>query len=240
MLGKSKYPWRNIQVFKIITYLLAFSVNNIYAKPLKSLKGFEAGISEKGINLNLINDISDKNQIIFGLHNFEGNISDFQYSLIKPVPIFYSSKGLKIAFKRFITGTSKESGFFKKIELSLSSIKASSTIDLSNQIYYVGNLTLTCRTCEDVILETNNNSYKFIPSLSLGWQQKINQNFGFSISAGIQYFDAPDIIQRSSSNDNLPPYVKSKINSIVENANQELDKYGEIIPTISISTNYFF
>ena len=230
-----------IKVLKIISILLAFSENYIYAKPSQFSDGFEMGISEKGLNLNLINDISDKSQLTFGLHNFQGSILDLKYLLIEPVPIFYDSKGFQISFKRFITGSVKESGVFGKVGIGLSSIKASSNIDLGSQIYDQGSFTVTCRTCGSLILETNNNSYKFIPSFSLGWQQKINQKFSFSISAGIQYFDVPNIISKTSrGEENLPPYVMSKINSIIENSNQELDKYGEIIPTISISTNYIF
>ena len=231
-----------INFFKIISILLFLrgNYNYIYAKPIEFSDGFEIGISEKGLNLNLIKDISNKNQLVFGLHYFEGNISELEYSLIEPVPILYSSKGLEISLKRFITGSVKESGFFGKVGVGLSSIKASSNIDLSSQIYDAGVFTLTCRECGNLIVETNNNSYKFIPSLSLGWKQKINQNFSFSISAGLQYFDMPDVISKSSKGQDFPPYVKSKINSIIENTNQELDKYGNIIPTISISSNYVF
>ena len=63
-----------IKVLKIISILLAFSENYIYAKPSEFSDGFEIGISEKGLNLNLINDISDKSQLTFGLHNFQGSI----------------------------------------------------------------------------------------------------------------------------------------------------------------------
>ena len=49
----------------------------------------------------LINNISSKNQITVGLHNFDGNISNLEYDLSEPVPIFYSSKGFQVSFKRF-------------------------------------------------------------------------------------------------------------------------------------------
>ncbi len=163
-----------------------------------------------------------------------------EYDLSEPVPIFYSSKGFHISFKRFFTGNNIQSGFFKKVGLELSSLEASSTIDLSSQIYDLGELTLTCRTCGKVKIGTDNDSYKFIPSFSLGWQQKINENFSFSISAGIQYFEMPDVKLVSSNRENQPPYVQTKINSIIQHANQELDKYGNIIPTILITSNLIF
>ena len=173
------------------------------------------------------------------MHNFQGSILDLKYLLIEPVPIFYDSKGFQISFKDLLQAALENQVFLEKLN-RISSIKASSNIDLGSQIYQ-GSFTVTCRTCGSLLLETNNNSYKFIPSFSLGWHQKINQKFSFSISAGIQYFDMPNIISKTSrGEENLPPYVMSKINSIIENSNQELDKYGEIIPTISISTNYIF
>ena len=224
---------------KVLIFLIFFLCNYVTAKPNKLLDGLEIGISEKGVNFNLINNISSKNQVTFGLHNFYGNISNMKYGLSKPVPIFYSSKGFQMSFKRFFNGN-KRSGFFKKVGLGLSSLKASSTIDLSSQIYDSGALTITCRTCGKVKIGTDNNFYKFIPSFSLGWQQKINENFSFSISAGIQYFEIPDVKLLSSNSENQPPYVQTKIKSIIQNANQELDKYGNIIPTISITSNLIF
>jgi len=224
----------------ILIFLYLICGSSLQAKPTKFFDGLEIGISEKGANLNLINNISDRNQLTFGIHNFNGNISYLSYSLIKPTPILYSSKGIQFSFKRFITGDTSKSGLFKKFGLELSSLKASSTIDLSSQIYDLGGFTLTCRTCDDVIVETNSNSYKFIPSVLLGWQQKINQNFGFSISGGIQYYHIPKVKLNSSSNDNLPSYVQTKIDSILDNTNQELSKYGNIIPTISLSTYLYF
>ena len=225
---------------KVLFFLLFFFFNSVNAKPNKFLDGLEIGISEKGVNFNLINNISSKNQITVGLHNFDGNISNLEYDLSEPVPIFYSSKGFQVSFKRFFTGNNKQSGFFKKVGLELSSLKASSTIDLNSQIYDLGALTVTCRTCGKVKIGTDNDSYKFIPSFSLGWQQKINENFSFSISSGIQYFEMPDVKLLSSNSENQPPYVQTKINSIIQHANEELDKYGNIIPTILITSNLIF
>ena len=83
---------------------------------------------------------------------------------------------------------------------------------------------MTCRTCGEVILKTNNDHYKIIPSFVLGWQQKINDNFGFSIGAGLQYFELPDVIVNNTKGDNLPPYVQKKIDSIIANTNEEYSR----------------
>ena len=225
---------------KLSILLLFIFGSPLYVKPSEIFDGVEFGISEKGANINLINNISNKNQLSFGLHNFEGNIANLEYSLIEPVPILYSSKGLRFSFKRYLNSTTKESGFFTKLGLDLSSLEASSTIDLSSQIYDVGSFTLTCRTCGKAILKTDNSQYKFIPSLILGWQQKINENFRISIGAGIQYFESPVIILDNTKGDDFPPYVRKKINSIIDNTKMELDKYGNIIPTITINTTFVF
>ena len=45
------------------------------------------------IKISRKNNISNKNQLSFGVHNFEGNISHLEYLLIEPVPILYSSSG---------------------------------------------------------------------------------------------------------------------------------------------------
>jgi len=233
---------KKYHIFKgILSILLLFTCgSSLNAKPSKTIDGVEIGISEKGANINLINNISNKNQLTFGFHYFDGNIANLEYSLIEPVPILYSSKGLRFSFKRYLNSTTKESGFFTKLGLDLSSLEASSTIDLGSQIYDVGSFTLTCRTCGKAILKTDNSQYKFIPSLILGWQQKINENFRISIGAGIQYFESPDIILDNAKGDDFPPYVRKKINSIIDNTNKELDKYGNIIPTITINTSFVF
>ena len=225
---------------KLSILLLFVCGSPLYVKPSEIFDGVEVGISEKGANLNLINNISNKNQLTFGLHYFEGNVSNLEYLLIEPVPILYSSKGLQFSFKRYFNGTTKESGFFTKLGLELSSLEASSIIDLSSQIYDLGSITLTCRTCSDVVVKTSNSNLKFIPSFILGWQQKINENFGFSIGAGIQYFELPDVVLDATKDDNFPPYVQKKIDSIIENTNKELDKYGNIVPTITITTSFIF
>ena len=119
-------------------------------------------------------------------------------------------------------------------------MKGSSIVDLGEQVYDVGVLTMTCRTCGKIKVKTKSNSYQVIPSLMLGFQKKINKNFNFTISAGVQYIDIPDVIWEASNSNNFPPYVNNKIDSIIGNSNQRLDKYGNIIPTIKVSTNLIF
>ena len=50
----------------------------------------------------------------------------------------------------------------------------------------------------------------------------------------------PDVKLVFSNRENQPPYVQTKINSIIQHANEELDKYGNIIPTILITSNLIF
>ena len=225
---------------KLSIFFIFICGSPLFAKPSEIFDGIEIGISEKGANISLINNISNKNQFSFGLHNFVGNVSHLEYLLIEPVPISYSSKGIQFSFKRYLSNTSKESGFFTEFGLEISSLKASSTIDLSSQIYDLGSFTLTCETCGEVVLKTNNDNQKLIPSLILGWQQKINENLGFSIGAGIQYFELPHFILETTKGDNFPPYARKKIDSIIENTNKELDEYGNIIPSFTITTSFVF
>ena len=73
------------QMLRIGSYLSSlifiFLGKPLYAKPSEFINNIELGFSEKGPNINLIKNISDKNQITFGLHYFEGNISSVGYSL---------------------------------------------------------------------------------------------------------------------------------------------------------------
>ena len=211
----------------------------LYAKPSEFINNLELGFSEKGPNINLIKNISDKNQMTFGLHYFEGNISSVGYSLVEPVPIFFSSKGIQFSFRHFLNESSKKSRLFAQIGLDLSSLQASSVIDLSSQIYDFGNLTMTCRTCGEITISTSNN-YELIPSLLFGWQKKINDNFTFTLAAGVQYFNSSDFEWESANNINFPSYVTQKIDLITNHSNQELERFGNIIPTLKFSTTFKF
>lgn len=226
-----------------VKYFILFLLSSqafVNASPIKLFDGFQIGVSEKGPHLNLINNLSDKNQFIFGIHYFEGNISEFDYSLVEPVPILFDSEGLKFSFKHFFRGSNNNSGLFTQFGLDLSSLKASSRVDLGRQVYDLGNVTMTCRSCGSITFKTDKNSFQVIPSLMFGWQKKINKNTSFEIGLGIQYIDVPKVIWDNKSNSNYPNYVKNKIDLIVNDANKEIQKYGNIIPTISISTNFYF
>ena len=231
---------QKLQVRNYISILFFIILGrSVDAKPSAFINAIELGVTEKGPNLNLIKNISDKNQITFGLHYFEGNISSLEYSLTEPSPILFSSKGIQFSFKHFFNESPNKSRFFAQVGLDLSSLKASSVIDLDNQIYDLGNLTITCRTCGDIIISTRND-FKFIPSLLFGLQKKVNDNLSFTLAAGIQYFNIPNVEWENTDNLSLPSYVRNKIDLIAEQANQELDKYGNIIPTLKLSTTFHF
>lgn len=212
---------------------------SVHAKPYEFINAIELGLSEKGPNFNLIRNISDKNQLNFGFHYFEGDVSSLEYSLSKPSPVLYSSKGLQFSFKHFFNESSNKSRLFAQIGLDISSLKASSVIDLSNQIYDLENLTMTCRTCGDIIINTRND-FQFIPSLLFGLQKKVNDHLSFTLAAGIQYFNIPIVEWKNDDNIYFPSYVRKKIDMITANANQELDRYGNIIPTLKLSTTFHF
>ena len=209
----------------ILLLFLIFSAESLYSKPSKLINAIELGFSEKGSNFNLVKTISDKNQISFGMHYFEGNVSYIEYSLIEPVPVFFSSKGLQLSFKHFLNGSSNKSRLFAAVGLELSSLNASSVINLSEQIYDLGNLTLTCRTCGNITIRTSNN-FQLIPSFLFGWQKQIKDNLAFTIAAGFQYFNFPNVEWDSSKNANFPGYVEQKIHGITQNINKELKSYG--------------
>lgn len=231
---------QKLQVRNYISILFFIILGrSVDAKPSDFINAIELGVTEKGPNLNLIKNISDKNQITFGLHYFEGNISYLEYSLSEPSPILFSSKGLQFSFKHFFNEMHNKSSFFAQVGLDLSSLKASSVIDLGNQIYDLGNLTITCRTCGDLIISTSDN-FQFIPSLLFGFQKKVNDNLSFTLAAGIQYFNIPNVKWEDTGNLSLPSYVRNKIDLITEHTNQELDKYGNIIPSFKLSTTFHF
>lgn len=228
-----------LQRILYLTIFIIFFGESSYAKPSKFMNAYELGVGEKGVFLNLIKNLTDKNQLNFGLHYFDGNVSSIDYSLNESVPIFFSSKGIQFSFKHFLKGSVNKSGLFAQAGLDFSSLNASAVIDLGNQIYDSGDLTLTCRTCGEITV-SNKNNFQFIPSILLGLQKRINDNFTFTIAAGIQYLKFSNVEWEKSNEISFPSYVNQKINSITENANQELDKYGNLIPTFKISTTYHF
>ena len=78
------------------------------------------------------------------------------------------------------------------------------------------------------------------PLYYLDCKKKVNDNLSFTLAAGIQYFNIPNVEWENADNLSLPSYVRNKIDLIAEQANQELDKYGNIIPTLKLSTTFHF
>jgi len=99
---------------------------------------------------------------------------------------------------------------------------------------------MTCRTCGQIKVKTRNNSYNFIPSLSLGFQKQISNYFSLNISSGFQYLSVPSVTWEASNNVEFPSYVHNKIDSIIQNSTKNLERYGNIIPTINLSIRYIF
>ncbi len=215
--------------------------SHCYAQPLKKhIDGITTGVGEKGIYLGINKSLGKRNQIDLGFQQFKGNIASYGKGLVESVPVNYESQNIRFTYTRYLNNDYSSTGFYGQLGIDYSSIVASSTIDLSKQKYYLGNLEVTCNTCKDLIIEANNSKFQLVPSLSLGWQLMLNKNLSIKIGGGIQYFNLPNVTWRTNMENTPPKYVRDKIDTIENDFNNKLSKYPSILPTIFISSSYYF
>tara|TARA_B100000212_G_scaffold50502_1_gene32712 strand:- start:921 stop:1640 length:720 start_codon:yes stop_codon:yes gene_type:complete len=223
-----------------ITYIFS-NFSNCFAKPSdKYIDGITTGIGEKGIYFGINKRLGKRNQIDLGIQKIKVDIGSYDQDLFKAVPIKYESENIKFIYTRYLHNDSSSTGFYGQLGIDYSTISASSTIDLSKQKYYIGKFEVTCRTCKDLIVEAKNESSVLIPSVSLGWQLALNKKFYIRFGGGIQYFNLPNVSWRTNMESTPPKFVRDKIDNIEKDINDNINQFSAFLPTVFISTSYYF
>jgi len=217
------------------------------ASPLKP-DGITTSLSEKGLNFGVFKNLSNKNQLNIGIIYFNSKFLPFDIKYNddrikytdKSRKIQYENIGLNLGFKRFLTGDLLTSGIYMGLNGEVISPSLKSRINMANESYKSGNLTITCTTCGDLLIETDPDKLVFIPSLTLGYETKIRQNLKADLSLGVQYVNFPEIVWSYEEDYELPSQLSSRVDEGVADFNDDIDSIPNVIPTLKVGLTYMF
>jgi hypothetical protein len=212
----------------------------LHATPGRAIpiSGVSAGVSDKGGMVGTQSNISAKDQLELGLQYFNGPLLDFDAGLSKPLVLELKSTGLRIAYNRFLTGSSQSQGLFLQAGLNLHQMSGRSDIQLNDLSYQFSGLTITCRTCGSIRLISDQPPLYVIPSAGVGWQIRAGKKFLLKLHAGVQLYQPPKAIWTAPKH--LPYFAKQEIKTAVRRINQDIQAAGVVFPTASLQVTYLF
>ena len=184
--------------------------------------------------------IKDKNEINFAISYLDSDVFSFIPSKIDNQPIKVENFGLKANYKRFLNNRYAKNNYYLLLGLEASSFNISTTRDLTKETYSNNGLSLTCSACGNLILSNESNQLIVIPSVMFGYKRFITKKLALNFSAGIQYFNLPDIEWKTDTKYPPPSYVSERIDEIVSEINETAQKISDYIPTIYLSVSYVF
>ena len=198
------------------------------------------GLSEKGIYLDFIKNGNKKN--IFGIR-----INYLPEDFFTHKEIYVDGRnvkaeyfGLGMLYQHYFLSPESRSNFYLQANADISTFKLSHDIDLTKETYTHNNLQVTCSACGILTIQTDPDKVNIIPTVSLGYQYKITQNFKTNISLGIQYIDPGSLENFTNTQYSLPSYVQSRVDDWVQKTQNKMDKYSEFQPSINVGFSYSF
>ncbi len=234
-------------MFKIFPFLLFFfSISDLFNPSFgeqifnfkKNLQTYDLGFSEKGIYVGKAYYFN-KNSLEFGLNYIDTQIGEFKPLSQDSEQLKYSSNGISLAYLRYLNLPVTNSGPFLKLKLDINSLNFNTKIKISEHIYSSDNIILTCRSCPDLTISTDD-SIKYIPSFLLGWSHSFDNDILLNLGVGVQYLNINKIDWKLSDNSLLPAFANEKINQILyDYENTFLDKY-KILPLLEFKIAYRF
>ena len=206
----------------------------------KILAEIGTGLSEKGIYLDFIKNGNKKN--IFGIR-----INYLPEDFFTHKEIYVDGRnvkaeyfGLGMLYQHYFLSPESRSNFYLQANADISTFKLSHDIDLTKETYTHNNLQVTCSACGILTIQTDPDKVNIIPTVSLGYQYKITQNFKTNISLGIQYIDPGSLENFTNTQYSLPSYVQSRVDDWVQKTQNKIDKYSEFQPSINVGFSYSF
>ena len=97
---------------------------------------------------------------------------------------------------------------------------------------------VTCSACGILTVETDPNKLIFIPSLTIGYQKKINKRLYTNIEVGAQYIKLAEVIWSTNIGQDYPTFIEEEINEVVYDINAIRNDIINIIPTAKITLSY--
>ena len=148
--------------------------------------------------------------------------------------------GIGMLYQRFLLPKESRSNFYLQANADISTFKLGHDIDLTKETYTQNNVQYTCSACGILTIQTDPEKIHIIPTISLGYQYKITPNFKTNLSLGMQYIDPGSLENFTNTEYNLPAYVQTRLDDLVQKTQNKIDKYSEFQPSINIGFSYSF
>ena len=234
-----KINFRGLLYSSLLISSLIFNCKETYANEKRSITGINLGVYEKGPYLGIYSDINKRNQVEVGINYLDVPIGSYDANFSEKIKGRLSFAGLRLLYRRFYK-PKIDNGIYTEAGLELSRISAYSTIKLSELTYKSGNLSVRCPTCSSMDLSIRPSTFELIPSLSIGWKQKITPRISLNSSIGIQYKKIKNANWTYNTNQFMPLFVKNEVDQAIIKVNKDLEDLPTIFPTLMFSISYRF
>tara|TARA_B100000945_G_C20367250_1_gene590264 strand:- start:120 stop:908 length:789 start_codon:yes stop_codon:yes gene_type:complete len=211
------------------------NISSVQAEEQKLNVGFVTGFSEKGTYVGLSKTI-DKSIFEIGLNYLHPNLYKFKTNEGNDVEI--SNLGGEISYKLFTKKKADGSGFYAKATGELTNLSIKTKKDLTKEVGKIGGVSMTCSACGILTVETDPNKLIFIPSLTIGYQKKINKRLYTNIEIGAQYIKLAEVIWSTNIGQDYPPFIQEEIDNVISDINEIRNDIINIIPTAKITLSY--
>lgn len=196
------------------------------------ISGIQVGAAEKGLKLGFFSNTNEREQFGFGLQFFKGEAFRIEINDLSNSGIKLTSLGSNLSYSYFLVGNSSGNGIFMRGGLDLQRLEARAEVNLESLNFDASGVKVTCKTCGKIQLETINPFLNIIPSVGIGWQNKISDKIFVQLFVGAQYYSPPEISWNSSKK--LPFFARQEAKRIVSRLNRQVNEYGDIFPHASI------
>jgi hypothetical protein len=148
--------------------------------------------------------------------------------------------GIGMLYQRYLLPKESRSNFYLQGNVDISTFKLGHDVDLTKETYTDGNVQVTCSACGILTIQTDPDKVHIVPTISLGYQYKNTPNFKTNLSVGVQYVDPGSLENFTNTKYNLPSYVQTRVDDLVQKTQNKIDKYSEFQPSINIGFSYSF
>ena len=213
---------------------------NEFKEEKKIIDEIGSGLSEKGINLDFMKNLTEKNKFGIRVNYLPENFFTHKNIYVdgRNVKAKYFGMGMLYRYK-FLPPESR-SNFYLQANADISNFKVFHNIDLTKETYSSNNLTFTCNACGNLTIQTDPNKIYFVPSISLGYKFKNTEKLTTNVSLGLQYISPGKLENFTDTEYPLPSYVQSRIDSWMKKTQDLIDSYSNIQPSINIGISYSF
>ena len=228
-------------IFFVIS-LLFFCQERSFAaeKPIPDRIQVFSGLTELGPGIGIRSKVGRRSYVDYSV-----NYLPLQYSfnLDQAAVTSFARLSLKsfgIDIRHYLRKDNVNYGFYASAGLRFNFLGLSSRLPLSDGFYDVGGIKLTCSKCPDAIVSIKN-KFRLVPGFSFGYSSDLSERLSLDLSAGVQYFQAPEVGWEAVKGEfEIPYFVSDVLNDSVREVNDKVSLFFPWIPVLRVSMSYRF